>query len=113
MTELYIIAHKVRGEVAFDVAHRLEIADDEGWIIPTSGHRAYPFWFEELKCCIDMYYQHGEVDHPMVCPTDLPDHYPPKSSPAETKSSANDLLAQLGLPTKVHSAVCGTLKRRI
>lgn len=42
----YLIAHKVRGEVAFDIA---EYCTDMGtdtdpgpwWIIPTSGHRAH------------------------------------------------------------------------
>jgi len=38
----YLILHKVRGEPAFDVADKLQIGDEEGWIIPTSGHRAYP-----------------------------------------------------------------------
>ena len=42
MSDLYLILHKVRGEPAFDIATRLQIADEEGWIIPTSGHRAYP-----------------------------------------------------------------------
>lgn len=56
MSDLYLIAHKVRGEPAFDVAERMECpectaqgcteCDQLGywWIIPTSGHRAYPFW---------------------------------------------------------------------
>lgn len=39
----YLILHKVRGEPAFDIAEKLMIGDEEGWIIPTSGHRAYPF----------------------------------------------------------------------
>lgn len=42
--ELFLIAHKVRGEVAFDVAIQVQIGQELGWIIPTSGHRAYPFW---------------------------------------------------------------------
>jgi hypothetical protein len=40
----YLILHKVRGEPAFDIADKLQIGDEEGWIIPTSGHRAYPLW---------------------------------------------------------------------
>jgi hypothetical protein len=42
MSEPYLIAHFVRGEPAFDIAIKLQIGDEEGWIIPTSGHRAYP-----------------------------------------------------------------------
>lgn len=50
---LFLIAHKVRGKVAFDVAIQMAVEgyDEPWWIIPTSGHRAYPFWngsFEEL-----------------------------------------------------------------
>lgn len=118
MTELYLILHKVRGEPAFDIATKLDIGDDEGWIIPTSGHRAYPIYFYRLD---EMTHSEHLIVIPFSWPTmeqfdgwsNLPDHYPPKSSPAETKSSANDLLAQLGLPTKFHSAVVGQLKRRI
>lgn len=54
---LYLIAHKVRGEPAFDIAQRMCEGDEmcQGdcglypdcktepiWIIPTSGHRAFP-----------------------------------------------------------------------
>src|SRR5688572_33427530 len=42
--ELYLVAHKVRGEPAFDVACRIQIGKKLGWIIPTSGHSAYPYW---------------------------------------------------------------------
>lgn len=49
MNELFLITHKVRGEPAFDVAHKLQIGDEEGWIIPTSGHRAYPYWDKPLR----------------------------------------------------------------
>lgn len=115
MTELYLILHKVRGEPAFDIATKLDIGDDEGWIIPTSGHRAYPWYAVKLD---DIHLSTSNVSITSIKVQNLdmneyPDHYPPKSSPAETKSSANDLLAQLGLPTKVHSAVVGQLKRRI
>lgn len=48
MSDLFLIAHKVRGEPAFDVATRVQIGEEEGWIIPTSGHRAYPYWFCSL-----------------------------------------------------------------
>ena len=45
-SEPYLILHKVRGEPAFDVAVQMhvECESDPGpwWVIPTSGHRAYP-----------------------------------------------------------------------
>jgi hypothetical protein len=69
MTEPFLILHKVRGQPAFDIAIRMkcplcadgvrdcdEVMCDCGeceglgywWIIPTSGHRAYPFETHEL-----------------------------------------------------------------
>lgn len=84
MPELYLIAHKVRDELALDVAIRCDdmgTSTDPGpwWIIPTSGHRARPFW--EYK--VDDLYCHP--DKGSLCvreligtdtpPDDLPDHY--------------------------------------
>lgn len=71
MTELYLIAHKCRGEPTFDVAQRMVcstcatvITEDnkyaeapgcdecsgEGywWILSVCGYRAYPYWSTEL-----------------------------------------------------------------
>lgn len=71
---LFLIAHKVRGECAYDIALPMECpechyigcaeCDDTGrwWIIPTSGHRAYPFWHKSI-----------EADAPEM-PDNLPDH---------------------------------------
>jgi hypothetical protein len=103
MSELYLIAHKVRGKPAFDVAERMacpichngaieygvcnyttgtykaiECHECDGlgywWIIPTSGHRAYPYasqiigtGFNEVNISCDL------TDTPM--PPSLPDHY--------------------------------------
>ena len=50
----YLILHKVRGEAAYDIAEKITIGDEVGWIIPTSGHRAYPLenWqLESLLGC--------------------------------------------------------------
>lgn len=56
MSEPYLILHKVRGGPAFDVAERLELpagpdslVGEDIWIIPTSGHRAYPSWSKSLS----------------------------------------------------------------
>lgn len=40
----YLILHKVRGKPAFDVAFQMRFGEEDGWLIPTSGHRAYPVW---------------------------------------------------------------------
>jgi hypothetical protein len=118
MPDLYLIAHKVSGEPAFDVAIRMECPECHGnckdgrdpngytcvecdcfgywWIIPTSGHRAYPYscmglfingnatevWYEELS----------------PVPEGLPDHYTLTASPAETRSKLEALLDRLPPP---------------
>lgn len=112
MTELYLIAHKVRGEPAFDVATQEEVEGETHWIIPTSGHRAYPWWFARLE--ID---NSGSVllaENVPWCekmPIDWPDHYATRAAP---KPSPTNLLAELGLAQpKVHHAVKGEFKRRI
>ena len=71
MTELYLILHKVRGEPAYDIA--MEVGDM--WIIPTSGHRAYPLTYTLLSSLMPI----DNVD----LPSDLPDHYDVKRD--ETK----------------------------
>lgn len=103
--ELFLIAHCVRGEAAFDVATKMECpecggsglryeanhapdcpeCDDTGfwWIIPTSGHRAYPWrWWplDHMECIGD------DVVQPMDeitngIPNNWPDHYPTRSAP--------------------------------
>jgi hypothetical protein len=78
---LYLIAHKVRGEPALDVAVKMEMADGPWWIIPTSGHRAYPYWHSDLD---------GLLEEANICPqaiempADLPDHYPTSISQRKT-----------------------------
>ena len=83
MTDLYLIAHKVRGARAFDIAAPMECPLCDGgadpmciecnemgywWIVPTSGHRAYPFWGRKLG---DLF-EYESVGQP---PDNLPDHY--------------------------------------
>ena len=91
-TPLFLIAHSVRGEAAFDIAvqmgcphcnpqwservHGCFDCEDLGywWIIPTSGHRAFPYWNVEFNP-IDIY--EGEIPS---MPSGWPDHY--KTGPA-------------------------------
>ena len=108
--ELYLVAHKVRGEPAFDVASRMECAvchatevdfevpatadchecDGTGfwWIIPTSGHRAYPWWYwpwRELACDSHKTYDDDTHFMPIIAPpmpSNLPDHYATRASVA-------------------------------
>lgn len=76
MTELFLIAHKCRGEPTFDIAERLRCPEceahaqafDDGsftwgcdecagegywWILSTCGYRAYPWWSCELLNLMD------------------------------------------------------------
>lgn len=90
MSDLYLILHKVRGEPAFDIAQRLSIGDEEGWIIPTSGHRAYPSEWWNLE---NLSYA---FVNPSV-PDDLPDHYTIRK---EATATLKGLIERLGITRK-------------
>lgn len=95
--DLFLILHKVRGEPAFDVAQQVQIGSEVGWIIPTSGHRAYPAAWWELTGLkwydIDILTsaQRIGLDHL----TGVPDHYTVTSAP-RVKIDLDDLLEGLG-----------------
>lgn len=95
MSDLYLVAHKVRGEPAFDIALKLEMGEDgePWWIIPTSGHRAYPYW-HTLLTKWDFWEYSGAEKALAAVPEDWPDHYTPRP---EVIGSAGGLLAKLGL----------------
>jgi len=99
MSEPYLIAHLVRGEPAFDIAEQLQIGDEQGWIIPTSGHRAYPYWTLRLDLAVDwplVGILHTEVPDP---PVDWPDHYSLSAAPKGTGLITN-LAERLGFVPK-------------
>ncbi len=122
MTDLFLIAHKVRGEPAFDIAERMPCpycsvkvrdciapevvytathvngcpecdGDGHWWIVSTSGHRAYPYNWALHDFEILLPPCEG-------MPPSLPDHYPTRQAKPE-KSSGKSLLAALGLLPKV------------
>jgi len=104
MSDLFLIAHKVRSEPAFDIASRMACPECIGegcgegcaecdgfgywWIIPTSGHRAYPWWHGELTRGFSV--EDILVELPM--PLALTDHYPPKATPATPRIDILSLL---------------------
>jgi hypothetical protein len=97
MEERYLIAHVVRGEVAYDVAQRLLLSNGRAlWLIPTSGHRAYPLRWMRLDESLAVECSAEEL-------ASVPDHYPPKQSllarvwarVRRPKLSVADALAQL------------------
>ena len=87
----YLILHKVRGEPAFDVAEQMEVGDEVWWIIPTSGHRAYPAKHWPLSVEID-----STIDL-----EDLRDHYEYLPEPSVTTTRKHkETLARLGFKVK-------------
>ena len=126
MSDLYLIAHKVRGKPAFDIAEHMtcpccsthdEITnewvepkgcaqcDDQGhwWIIPTSGHRAFPFWSETLY---EFSFSEGMPDITGYDLSIVRDHY------AVEREVATDLIKVLGLIHKPLAPVA-PIKRRL
>ena len=82
---IFLIAHKVRGEPAFDIAEQMPVGDEIWWIIPTSGHRAYPFWHRVLE------------DQMPEMPEGVPDHYRCHSAVESAVKSIEINLKELGL----------------
>jgi len=81
MSDLYLILHKVRGEPAFDIGQHLDIGAEQHWIIPTSGHRAYPvrWWnlddlYDGSDCDMRQPISYLD-DDPAVILGDVQDHY--------------------------------------
>jgi len=74
MDKPFLILHKVRGLPAFDIAALIgEDSDGPIWIIPTSGHRAYPYWTKPIN-------EVNPDDRPQM-PDDWPDHYATNDRP--------------------------------
>lgn len=113
----YLIAHKVRGEPAFDIAERFSCphcnpigapvgsgcpeCDGTGvwWIVSTSGHRAYPFNHIELSLLGVTTADGLSVSFLLNnMPDPWPDHFPTRAAP--TAPDASRLLAALGLGRK-------------
>ena len=106
--QLYLILHKVRGEPAFDVALKFSdmSRDEDWWIIPTSGHRAYPFRYWALDDLFDGsdINKDGFHERPSAAdgtiPEDWPDHYaavrPLKPAKPRTSSPEHDISLLFG-----------------
>lgn len=109
MNEPYLIAHVVRGSPAFDIAEQLRCPECNGtgndncnecdefgfwWIIPTSGHRARPFWSQLLEEVDFLNGKHPD-EYLKVCPSNWPDHY--NQSTTDKKKITEIDLKELGL----------------
>ena len=80
----HLILHKVRGEPTFDVAVEIDIGSEKGWIIPTSGHRAYPYWNRPVSEMLNG----GDLPE---MPVDWPDHYQANDKPSKHIEAANKI----------------------
>lgn len=100
--ELYLIAHKVRGELAWDIAHRLQIGDEQGWIVSTSGHRAYPtqYWLlENLFDGSDYPHNRPAEYEPQADWDVVPDHYETVADKGRGKITGLSALLGVKRPT--------------
>lgn len=120
MSEPFLIAHLVRGEPAFDIAKQMECAVCHGtscdeceeghwWIIPTSGHRAYPYWHLQLDHAVD--WEMVRINqHPVgEPPSPWPDHYAINNRALRSAPSSS-LADRLGLNLRQSSA---PIRRRV
>lgn len=85
---LFLILHKVRGLSAFDIASQIEVKGEQWWIIPTSGHRAYPWKAWSLEDLIDVSWN---------IPSHWPDHYS-ANEPRKASAPRDDLNQLFGGP---------------
>jgi hypothetical protein len=111
--ELFLIAHKVRNEPAFDVAIKMPCpiceaqgcheCDDNGhfWIIPTSGHRAYPWWSEKLSEW-DWWTDSSACNALAAMPSNIQDHYPTRATPQQSLADVLGIGRPSPTPTKIH-----------
>lgn len=107
VSEPFLILHKVRGEPAFDIAERnddMGTPSDPGpwWIIPTSGHRAYPFWHVPVNCLAlpPTFPETREIDSRLFntpMPDPWPDHYQASQARSRLATAASDILSLMGI----------------
>ena len=72
----HLVLHKVRGEPAWDVAEPATFGDDQGWVIPTSGHRCYPSRVYPIDNLVAIDNPQGrELVADILDVSHLPDHY--------------------------------------
>lgn len=137
MSEPFLIAHVVRGKPAFDIAEQVVCpicrgdydidrdeesmcvdCDDTGhwWIIPTSGHRAYPYWNIALESIDDRHCLELDgsgngpyTSGPPLPPSSWPDHYAINNRALRSEPSSS-LAERLGLNVRQPSA---PVRRRV
>jgi hypothetical protein len=98
MSEPFLILHKVRGELAFDIAEQMIVEgyEEPWWIIPTSGHRAYPAWWGPLSNFRGSGTGMDGAWETLI-PVDLPDHYAASETRSRLATAASDILSLMGI----------------
>jgi hypothetical protein len=90
MDELYLISHRVRGELAYDVALRVHRSGgEELWLIPTSGHRAYPLAYKALAPVVDGMTECSDWSA-------VPDHYSGRAVVATLRARVSSAMRREG-----------------
>ena len=101
----YVVnAHLPQPGILFDVAYEIN-----GEWFTNNDTQLWPFWTCEINTD-DVIMPEGWIEH---LHAEARAFASAKPSPKEDRVSGTSLLASLGLPTKIHSAISGTLKRRI
>lgn len=96
----YLIAHKVRGDLGWDIAHMIQIGDETGWVVTSSGHRAYPYRWWQLDDLQDTSDINANGWHNRPCHVDvsspewvmLEDHFAEETAPKPDKTMAKKLV---------------------
>src|SRR3974390_1176936 len=101
--DFYLVLHKVRGAPAFDVAINVSIAEQDAWVVSSSGHRCFPYWYASLKELFD------GITFPEM-PEGIMDHFEAKAEVQMPKGT--DVLKLLGLGS-LEREVPKEFKRRI
>lgn len=95
----YLILHKVRGAPAFDIAEPTRIGNEDGWVLCTCGHQAYPWAWWPIDPARYMDEREALCDPRWAS---WPDHYQTKAearpkAPKAQALSTDDLANALGL----------------
>ena len=101
----YLILHKVRGEPAFDIGHKLS---DDMWIVSTSGHTAYPVKYWDLEDIADVsdintfgFHSRPIAELGVPISASWPDHFQQISKPTAPRRTVVDILSLITMKTTV------------
>ncbi len=97
MVAQYLVLHKCRGEPTFDVAQKLQIGNEEGWIIPSSGWRCYPWQAWPFS---DLAYVNNDLTELGDMPANAIDMYAHEETAINSTFSASSILKHILKPLR-------------